>query len=278
MHPAPAQTEDDAAPGSARILAQLDRLAQRVRLNGLGHRRLAAANPRDLTTALLRDIDETILPRQVRVTTDAGQSFTLDISGRRLMRLVVPGSGGVVGEPEDPCEAARALAADLRRSLQRATELTLQTQRMDANTDRAQVGSSAEALAAALGIDLEASEGERGLDRLLRNLRRHSIAALVFDGHGRPQQRIGAADDLATLETLAAVHLQPACATLIRTLPRNTRNGCMLLGAGAGSGRHALVGLSDKHRVAALLDRQQVTILLPVLQDIFAPANPAQAD
>ena len=45
-------------------------------------------------------------PRQVPQFS-AGQRFALDIAGRRLLRLVVAGSGGAVGQPGDPIEAAK---------------------------------------------------------------------------------------------------------------------------------------------------------------------------
>jgi len=141
---------------------------------------LSESDTRALTTALLRDVDETILPRHVRVVTNAGQRFSLDIAGRRLLRLVVAGSGGSVGQPDDPIEAAKALAAELKRALLRSTEVTLQSFRMDSTEDRMNVGSSAVALASALGLDLEGLAGESITDKVLRALDRHAQAGLVL--------------------------------------------------------------------------------------------------
>ena len=252
-----------------RTLSRLQRLGQRVRLNGLGHRKLSEGDTRALTTALLRDVDETILPRHVRVVTNAGQRFSLDIAGRRLLRLVVAGSGGSVGQPEDPIEAAKALAGELRRALHRSTEVTLQSFRMDSNQDRMDVGCSAFALASALGLDLEALAGECMSDKVLRVLDRHSRASLTLDGRGQVGQRLGEPELADRLVEIAGSHMQDIAASMQQTLGRDKKHGCMSFGTDQESGAHLICAVCEKKRFLAFVDGRRIDVLLPVLQDIF---------
>ncbi|WP_050929000.1 hypothetical protein [Aestuariivita boseongensis] len=261
---------DAAQNCDARTLARLQRLGQRVRLNGLGHRKLSESDTRALTTALLRDIDETILPRHVRVTTNAGQRFALDIAGRRLLRLVVQGSGGSVGQPDDPIEAAKILAGELKRALLRATEVTLQSARMDSTQDRSDVGCSAAALAAAMGLDLEALAGESLSDKVTRALARHASATLVLDGHGHEAQALGDGGLTDRLRDVAEDHLPDIIQAMQQTLGRSQKSGCMSFGADGETGAHLLCAFCDRNRFLAYVDARRINALLPVIQDIFA--------
>lgn len=261
---------DVTVPLDPRTLGRLARLGQRVRLNGLGHRRLSESDTRGLTTALLRDIDETILPRHVRVATNAGQRFALDIAGRRLLRLVVAGSGGTIGQPDDPVEAAKLLAGELKRALLRSTELTLQTHRMDSAEDRDDVGCSAAALASALGLDLDALDGESLTDKALRALRRHASAVISVNGHGELQHHAGEADPAGRLEALARAHLRDILAAMSQAMGRGQKSGCMCLGTDGETGAQLVCALAGNTRMLALVDARRIDALLPVLQDIFA--------
>ncbi|MCE8008128.1 hypothetical protein [Aestuariivita sp.] len=260
----------DTASICPRVAARLVRLGARVRLNGLGHRRLSAPDQRDLTAALLRDIDETILPRYVRVVANTGQRFALDIAGRRLLRLVIAGSGGSVGDPGDPVEAARGLARNLERALLRATEVTLQSHRMDSSQDRSDVGSSATALAAALGLDLDAPAGEDLTDKAMRSLRRHANAALVLDADGRITERLGEPGGAARLEALSQAHLRDIQSAMARSMATRDTPGCLILGIDATTGSYLIHASCDRARFLALVDAHRIDMLLPVLQDIFA--------
>lgn len=255
---------------SKRTLSRLQRLGQRVRLNGLGHRKLSESDTRALTTALLRDVDETILPRHVRVVTNAGQRFSLDIAGRRLLRLVVAGSGGSVGQPDEPVEAAKALATELKRALLRSTEVTLQSFRMDSAEDRMNVGSSAVALASALGLDLEGLAGESITDKVLRALERHAAAALILDGHGQERQQVGERHLTERLGKIAADHMRDIATAMQQTMGREKKNGCMSFGSDNESGSHLICALCEKKRILAFAEERRIDALLPVLQDIFA--------
>lgn len=261
---------DDAGALDPRTAARLQRLGQRVRLNGLGHRKLSDSDTRALTTALLRDIDETILPRHVRVSTNAGQKFALDIAGRRLLRLVVAGSGGSVGQPDDPIEAAKILAGELKRALMRSTEVTLQSFRMDSAEDRTDVGCSAMALAAAMGLDLDALAGESVTDKAWRALGQHARACLMMDGHGREIRAQGDAPLNDSLRQIAETHMTDIVQAMQHTMGRDHKTGCMSFGADSDTGAHLICALCGKTRILGWVDARRIDGLLPVLQDIFA--------
>lgn len=254
----------------ARTQSRLVRLGQRVRVTGLGHRRLAEADARSLATALLRDIDETILPRHVRVTTNTGRKFELDVAGRRVLRLIVPGGGEQIGTPDDPVDAARILAQELKRFLSQATELTLQTQRMASGHDRAEVGCSATGLASVMGLDLDALQGESITDKTLRALHRHSVAVHVTDGHGKPKHSLGDPSRAEELQSLAERHATDISKLLINAIGRGQKNGCVCLGTDDPSGAHLICTLTDQTRIIAWIDSRKIDAVLPILQDIFA--------
>ena len=51
-------------------------------------RRIASANPLAKLTAIFQEIDETLLPRKLTFQVDNGNTLHLDVSARRVFRLV----------------------------------------------------------------------------------------------------------------------------------------------------------------------------------------------
>ena len=87
------QTPARLAPGGARVVAEI------------GHR-----NP---LAAILREVNETILTRSLTFESGSGSSLTLEVAGRRVLRLT--GATGLAGA--EPCLAAPVLEDDHKDAL-----------------------------------------------------------------------------------------------------------------------------------------------------------------
>jgi hypothetical protein len=261
--------QDEGARSPGRLDARIARLGRRVRLNGLGHRRLSEDDPRLLLTALLREIDETILPRRLHARPNRGATLQLDVAGRRLLSLTSGEAGrGIVGMPEDPDETARLLAGRLARGLAQASEITLLSQRMRADVERTELGCDALRLARELDLDLMALEGEGRDTRLSRLLARQTRAWVTLAAPGQATAQGGDADEVGRLLAVSRQDSGRLDAMLGAALGGRGIPGCLTL-ASDGDTRLIVARLGPKMSLA-LTDAPGLTRLLPVLQDIFA--------
>ena len=81
-------TGDKVASDFARLKAKLAKLAQRERTAGEA-RRLKGGNAGELIAALVTEIDETILPRRLTLTSE-GRALHLAVANRRLQAMLSP--------------------------------------------------------------------------------------------------------------------------------------------------------------------------------------------
>lgn len=87
------------------VFSRLQSLQTASRLAPGGARVIAGASTDSALTALLREVNETVLGRSLQFETDGGTSLALDVAGRRVLRLTaVTGLGNA-----DACLAAEAL-------------------------------------------------------------------------------------------------------------------------------------------------------------------------
>jgi hypothetical protein len=87
------------------VAARLQSLQTAARFAPGGGRVIAEAHDRSPVTQLLRAANETVLGRSLRFSSDSGPSITLDIAGRRFLRLTA--AEGLPGA--EACLAAEAL-------------------------------------------------------------------------------------------------------------------------------------------------------------------------
>lgn len=73
---------------SVDLLARLNALQKEPQFNSAGRRIIASGKPADNAIAILNEIDQTILARQLSFTTSSGDVLTLDVVGRRALRVV----------------------------------------------------------------------------------------------------------------------------------------------------------------------------------------------
>lgn len=95
------------------ILARLHSLQVVARVTSEGERVVASRSDPTPITVILREINETILARELHFTSETGSSLTLEIAGRRILRLIA--AQGLPGA--EACLAAPALGDEHKDDL-----------------------------------------------------------------------------------------------------------------------------------------------------------------
>ncbi len=145
-----------------------------------GWRRIGRPLDRDPLAAVLREIDETQLPRELSFRNDQGQELRVEAGNRRLRRIVsasVAGSGPAGALLGQQLVHASDIEIDAIGDLLRAfqpgdREVWVHSEQLPQEGDRAQTGVAAAALAGAFSVDLD--------DRTDANLQ-HAFEAFVAE-------------------------------------------------------------------------------------------------
>lgn len=130
---------------------------------GDGARRIVTSPGRDMTRAILEEIDETILGRTLVFRAPEGAALHLAVANRRL--LAVTAASDTIALAREESRHVVSLGADDEASLSAAAEaiarfagavaqLTVTSETLDRSLAAAAHGRSAAAIAATLGIDL----------------------------------------------------------------------------------------------------------------------------
>lgn len=233
-----------------RIKARLASLAAPPTQPPQARRLLSPPGRAGLLGAVLREIDETVLPRQIRFVTDRGSFFVLELANRRLFRLremggsTLPGGrGGPVDQPlsETDRPALEALGELLRAALAGAERLWVAESTPADDLDLAALGCASEALARLWQLDLEPRRGAIDsdlLDRFVAECAALSRGAIVIDTAGVAQKH-GDADTLARLDALASRRQAELRGRLDRCFP-GSRHPAYLTTVDDGAGPEAL--------------------------------------
>lgn len=147
--------------GTLPILARLQSLQAAARIVPGGGRVIAEASDRNPVAQLLRATNETMLGRSLRFESSAGPSLTLDVSGRRVLRLTdaqgLPGADSCLGlealddeHKDDLIKLLQAVAAPRH-------ELRLTSGPIGRGGDQVSVGLPVALLADLLLIELNAT-------------------------------------------------------------------------------------------------------------------------
>lgn len=170
-------------------------------------RQMSAEDPRMLLSAILAEIDETILPRRLDLRRPDGARLRIDVAGRRVLAL--PEGGGAL--PDAPDAAARIVARALTDHLGTSRRLGLVVRRLERIPGIA-AGCTAAHLALALDVPAPSSPGEdvatglaRALDALAMGWIRLARPGQIAAQGGAP----GHARDLVRLSLNMAEDLDP---------------------------------------------------------------------
>lgn len=149
--------------GTLPIIARLRALQATAHVAPGGGRVIADIHDASPLTALLREVNETIIARSLRFESSGGSSLTLDVAGRRILRLT--DASGV--SDADGCIAAPALdddhKDDLIRILQAVAsprhELRVTSATMEREIDGMSVGLPVALVADLLLVELNDAPG-----------------------------------------------------------------------------------------------------------------------
>ncbi len=190
----------------ARLEDKLTKLRSRERTPGEA-RKLRGQGSDALLAALVTEIDETILPRQITLTISGGPVVHLAVVNRKLQALLAPapaveGSEAVVGEALSDAEvpAVAAVRAVLAKAFDVAEDVTISATRLSASLG-SDVGVPAPVLARAWGLAETAKEAVSPvevLDGFVKALGDDAIAWLRIDG----EEVSGQGGDAAVVESL----------------------------------------------------------------------------
>lgn len=147
------------------IVARLQALQTVSRVASGGVRLIADARDRRPIAALLREVNETVLGRSLTFASSGGAQITLEVAGRRVLRLVAADVRGVAA---DSCLAAPvledthkdALIAVLEAAAPRGHDLSVLSQPSGRDGDEVSVGLPVALLADLMLIDLDTLAGD----------------------------------------------------------------------------------------------------------------------
>lgn len=195
----------------ARLKDKLAKLRQRERVSGEG-RKLRGAAPEERLSALVTEIDETILPRRLSFSVEGGETVHLVAASRKLQALVapvpdVPGAEALEGQTLADADApdVAALKDVLLTIFAGEAPVSIQSQRPDAGF-ASDVGVPAAVLARSWGlsevVDVALDSGAV-LARFLGDVADDTIAWLQIEGE-EVTDKGGASDALDALDEQAA--------------------------------------------------------------------------
>ena len=169
-----------------------------------------ASDPRQLTlvrqalpglaearlSALVQEIDETVLPRLLRLRSGARELARLTVSQRRLVDIEMPGRAPV---PKEPDHLPHLFAARLLELADTTGELSIATARRPSHPNHAETACSVAALRQALAV----AATRTAFDRLLPRIEAKSSARIVWSTSVAQSQFSGAPEWMVPLKLWA---------------------------------------------------------------------------
>lgn len=255
------QASRGAAEGS-RLTHVIERLAEESPAMART-RRGRAGDGESLLVMLLREIDETVLPRRIVLMSGTQEVAQMAVSNRRLTALRIEGETPVGGaEPSDPASAARHFAQRLQALLDRRKQLAMRVDRrpLPGNTDG--LSCSARNIAACIGLSLRPAGGTGEARDVLRAIEGMTLAWLCVGGKSGEDRHRGPEDLVAGLRAFRAVDQKAAMASI-----RAQRPACLLLPL--PDGRALLRATAGGEQVLALLPGDAVSPAMKAWQKVF---------
>jgi hypothetical protein len=231
--------------GSVRLKNRVARLADRRGRARQGSRALDGASSEALLSALLLEIDEIILPREIRAETDDGKGVDVLVSNRRLVGL----SNADPAECTDP----RFVLDRLRVVFAQASAAAIETGRVEKALSRVHNGVSAESLLSILLVEVEEQPEPNPIPTFFAALQSEMLAWVTLSHAGRLHKHGGDArwgDRLVDLTRSQLANLESQ-RRQSQTSP--TQSSCVLLNFGDGDGFILLYARSTTSGFLAML-------------------------
>lgn len=230
-------------------------------------RRARASDGESLLVMLLREIDETVLPRRIVLASDTGEVARMAVSNRRLTALWIEGEANPAGsEPTDPASAARHYAHRLQTLLDRRKQLVLRVDRGTPPENPDGLSCSARSLAACIGLSLVPATGGSGEMRdFLRAAEGFTLAWLYVGGKSGEDRHRGPETLVAGLRAFRVLDQKAAMASIRATRPR-----CLILPL--PDGRALLRATAGTEQVLSLLPGDATPAAMVAWKKVFGTA------
>lgn len=232
-------------PESVGLIGCVGKLADRRIGKPGSHLGLAGDAPEKLLNALLVEIDETVLPRQLEIETDTGKTIEVLVSSRRLIGL----SNSKSAECTDP----RFVLDRLRATFDRASKASINTVRLENTFSRTHNGVSAVSLLAILSVKEQGHSQPNPIPTFFAGLQRQMLAWVTLSGSGRIHKAGGDTRWNSRLVELAKSQLPDLEAQRLQSQKTTNQPGCILLSFGDENGFILLYARSNTSGFLALL-------------------------
>jgi len=234
------------AASSSGVWRRIRRLARPSATLANNARQLNGTSSEDLLAGLLIQLDETILPRRYRLTSDTGRMIDLGVAHRRLWPIV--------DGPEDThADAPEDIVARLRDILEGAGTATLSSMRTDEPTTGPEPGIAISTLIAISEPVATPVIDPDPVVALWANLEDNMTAWVRLDGVANITGRGGDRPATTRLENLVRTGLKDIETQLCQSLSAKDQPGCLILNAGGGNGLALIYARSQHSGVLALL-------------------------
>ncbi|WP_139837814.1 hypothetical protein [Roseovarius litorisediminis] len=162
-----------------------------------------------LLRAILVEIDETILPREITLTADTGATAVLTVSNRRLLSLFLSDDEtGQTGElPSDPTSAAKQYISRLLYMFGRCDEVALEVSERAPAKLAVGLSCSAQSLADAAGLCDIYGPLNPSLDRFLQDIKDMACAWIELGPPPAAQKSHGSEGLIKMLENFERASL-----------------------------------------------------------------------
>ncbi|MFC4667477.1 hypothetical protein ACFO5X_02820 [Seohaeicola nanhaiensis] len=189
-------------------------------------RRARAGDGESLMVMLLREIDETVLPRRIVLIADGVEVAQMAVSNRRVSGLKIVGERPTTArlEPGDPESAARLYAHRLQTLFERSGRMQLRVDRNIGPIESDSLSCSARNLAACIGLSLGPCGGSGDIRDFLRGIESFALAWMLLVSRTGEEHHRGPDDLVAGLRAFRTLEQKAALASIRASLP-----GCLML-------------------------------------------------
>jgi len=240
---------------------RVSRLSNPVGVLASGYRTLRGNSAESLLSALLREVDETILPRRIKVLTNTDQVAYLHVANRRLFRVTLP--GGQMDAESAPPGSAAGMVTKLLEFFTDASKAVVHSKRSDDGTTQTDTGYEISALTDATSMDLASSNKPDPVQVFCAALADHASALITLDPSGQFQSRDGDPAWCQRLENLILSGLADIDAQMVQSLTAPDQPGCIFLSTGADDGFLLVYARSQRTGFLAALPASQLSSIQP---------------
>ena len=135
-----------------------------------------------LLLAIFREIDETVLPREIALCTDANVVVRLLVASRRLLSLEIDGNLEQPDQTEDGDaeNVAQVYTDRLHSVIKRSSEIRIQISARDLVSSSNRKSCSAYSLAASIGLPLRAAEPSENINEFFLGAEKLATASVRY--------------------------------------------------------------------------------------------------